>query len=65
MSAATPAPPLGLEQLREAHARISEYINLTPVLTSKTLDARAGARLLWRIPPERCRRRRGPLCWRG
>jgi len=48
MSPATaPALP-GLEQLREARTRIGEFINRTPVLTSKTLDARAGARLYFK-----------------
>jgi len=43
-----PAAVPGIEQLREAHARIGAFINRTPVLTSATLDARAGARLFFK-----------------
>jgi len=48
MTPATAAALPGLEQLREARERISEFVNRTPVLTSKTLDARAGARLYFK-----------------
>lgn len=39
------APALGLEQIREAHARIRPFIHRTPVMTSASLDSLAGARL--------------------
>jgi threonine dehydratase len=48
MTPAATGADLGLEQLREARVRIGEFINRTPVLTSKTLDARAGARLYFK-----------------
>ena len=37
-----------LKHLREARERISEFISCTPVLTSKTLDARVAARLYFK-----------------
>ena len=37
-----------LQHLREARERISEFICCTPVLTSKTLDARVAARLYFK-----------------
>jgi threonine dehydratase len=39
---------LTADQIREAHARIRDKINRTPVMTSETLDARAGARLFFK-----------------
>jgi threonine dehydratase len=39
---------LTLTLIREAHARIKDKINRTPVLTSATLDAAAGARLFFK-----------------
>lgn len=33
----------GLQDIRDAHARIGPYVHRTPVVTSATLDARAGA----------------------
>jgi threonine dehydratase len=41
-------PELTLALIREAHARIKDKINRTPVLTSTTLDAAAGARLFFK-----------------
>jgi threonine dehydratase len=41
-------PDLTLERVREAHARIRPHIVRTPVLTSRTLDALAGARLFFK-----------------
>lgn len=43
-----PAPSLTLSQIREAHARIADKINRTPVLTSETLDGQAGATLFFK-----------------
>jgi threonine dehydratase len=39
---------LTLTLIREAHARIKDKINHTPVLTSATLDAKAGAQLFFK-----------------
>jgi threonine dehydratase len=39
---------LTLALIREAHARIKDKINHTPVLTSATLDAKAGAQLFFK-----------------
>jgi threonine dehydratase len=39
---------LTLSLIREAHARIKDKINRTPVLTSATLDAAAGARIFFK-----------------
>jgi threonine dehydratase len=39
---------LTLALIREAHARIKDKINCTPVLTSSTLDAAAGAQLFFK-----------------
>jgi threonine dehydratase len=39
---------LTLAVIREAHARIKDKINRTPVLTSATLDAAAGARIFFK-----------------
>jgi threonine dehydratase len=46
-SATSPSLP-DLKQLREARERIREFVSCTPVLTSKTLDARVGARLYFK-----------------
>lgn len=37
--------PIGAEQIREAVARLAPHVHRTPVLTSRTLDDRAGARV--------------------
>jgi threonine dehydratase len=42
------AMDLTLTLIREAHARIKDKINHTPVLTSATLDAKAGAQLFFK-----------------
>lgn len=47
MSAGSPQP-LSLADVREAAARIAGKVHRTPVLTSETLDARAGARLFFK-----------------
>ncbi len=39
---------LTLALIREAHARIKDKINRTPVLTSATLDAQARAQLFFK-----------------
>lgn len=39
---------LTLTDIREAHARILPHVNLTPVMTSETLDASAGAKLFFK-----------------
>jgi len=39
---------LDLASIRAAHARIARYINRTPVVTSSTLDASAGASLFFK-----------------
>ncbi len=39
---------LSLQLIREAHARIRDKINRTPVLTSETLDGQSGAALLFK-----------------
>lgn len=39
---------LSLEQIRAAHDRIRDKINRTPVMTSESLDALAGARLFFK-----------------
>lgn len=39
---------LALQDIRDAHTRIRPHINLTPVMTSETLDANAGARLFFK-----------------
>ena len=39
---------LTLPLIREAHARIRDKINRTPVMTSETLDRKAGARLFFK-----------------
>lgn len=44
MSSSKPIP-VGDEQIREAAARLAPYVHRTPVLTSTTLDDRAGARV--------------------
>lgn len=41
-------PGLTLEQIREAHLRIKDKINRTPVMTSQTLDGRSGATLFFK-----------------
>ena len=41
-------PALTLELIREAHARIRDKINRTPVMTSETLDSMAQARLFFK-----------------
>ncbi|MDT9599382.1 pyridoxal-phosphate dependent enzyme [Sphingosinicella rhizophila] len=41
-------PPLTLDLIREAAARIEGRVNRTPVMTSETLDAMAGARLFFK-----------------
>src|SRR5579862_6187827 len=46
-SATSPSLP-DLKQLREARERIRKFISCTPVLTSKTIDARVGARLYFK-----------------
>ena len=53
MSAPTPINPLqelvpGARAIAEAHARIAPRIHRTPVLTSASLDAMAGARLFFK-----------------
>lgn len=40
--------PLTLDSIRAAHQRIRDKINRTPVLTSETLDAAAGAKLFFK-----------------
>ncbi len=42
------AAALTLDAIRAAHRRIGDKINRTPVLTSETLDAAAGARLFFK-----------------
>lgn len=42
------AERIGLEQIREAHARIAPHIHRTPVVTSSSLDTIAGARLYFK-----------------
>lgn len=37
-----------LQDIREAHARIRPFINLTPVMASETLDVKAGAKLFFK-----------------
>mgnify|MGYP000553479354 FL=1 len=39
---------LTLAAIHEAHARVQDKINRTPVLTSATLDAQAGAQLFFK-----------------
>ena len=39
---------LGLQDIRDAHARIRDKINRTPVLTSSTLDAQCGGSLFFK-----------------
>ena len=39
---------LSLADVRDAHARIRDKINRTPVMTSETLDSHAGARLFFK-----------------
>jgi threonine dehydratase len=46
--AAHPEMKLTLSLIRDAHARIKDKINRTPVLTSTTLDAAAGARIFFK-----------------
>jgi threonine dehydratase len=43
-----PPTPLTLRLIREAHARIRDKINRTPVMTSEMLDAMAAARLFFK-----------------
>lgn len=40
--------PLTITDIREAHARIRDKITRTPVMTSETLSARAGAKLFFK-----------------
>lgn len=42
------SPELTWSLIQEAHARIADKINLTPVLSSSTLDAASGARLYFK-----------------
>lgn len=44
----SPAPPPTLDDIRAAAARIAGRIRRTPVLTSSTLDGRAGAKLFFK-----------------
>lgn len=39
---------IGLETIRAAHVRVAPHIHRTPVLTSRTLNAMAGARLFFK-----------------
>jgi len=39
---------IGLAEIEQAHARISPYISRTPVLTSRVLDVRFGAKLFFK-----------------
>ena len=48
MVASTRAAGLSLQDIREAHARIRDKINRTPVMTSETLDAQAGGTLFFK-----------------
>jgi threonine dehydratase len=48
MVAPTRAAGLSLQDIREAHARIRDKINRTPVMTSETLDAQAGGTLFFK-----------------
>ena len=41
-------PQLSLDDIKAAHARIRDKINRTPVLTSETLDGRAGGSLFFK-----------------
>ena len=41
-------PPITLDVIREAHARIIGFIHRTAILTSAVLDAQAGARLFFK-----------------
>jgi len=41
-------PMPGLQDVREAAVRIGPYVARTPVMTSHTLDARAGATLYFK-----------------
>ena len=43
-----PTAPLTWELIEEARQRIAGRVNVTPVLTSETLDAQAGARLFFK-----------------
>jgi threonine dehydratase len=45
---AQPSTQLTLDQIREAHDRIKDSINRTPVMTSRTLDAASGATLFFK-----------------
>ena len=38
----TPEPSIGVDEIREAAERLKPWIHVTPVLTSRTLDARCG-----------------------
>ena len=44
----TPLPPVGMEDVRRAAARIAPYAHRTPLLTSTTMDALCGARLFFK-----------------
>ncbi len=48
MVASTRVAGLSLQDVREAHARIRDKINRTPVMTSSTLDAQAGGALFFK-----------------
>ncbi|MEJ1965205.1 MAG: pyridoxal-phosphate dependent enzyme, partial [Gammaproteobacteria bacterium] len=48
MSAPIRAAGLSLQDVRDAHARIRDKIHRTPVMTSETLDAQAGAALIFK-----------------
>ncbi|HEV7716793.1 MAG TPA: pyridoxal-phosphate dependent enzyme [Steroidobacteraceae bacterium] len=48
MVASTRVAGLSLQDIREAHARIRDKINRTPVMTSSTLDEQAGGALFFK-----------------
>jgi threonine dehydratase len=48
MASSTRAAGLSLDDVREAHERIRDKINRTPVMTSETLDAQAGGKLFFK-----------------
>ena len=44
----TPEPPIGLDAIREAAERLRPWVHTTPVLTSRTLDARCGGSVFFK-----------------
>jgi threonine dehydratase len=57
-----PLPPVGIEDIRAAAARIRPHAHRTPVLTSATMDSLAGARLFFKCE---CLQRVGAFKFRG